>query len=56
MNEGVHSKKGGYACPGLSEEFGWRVRESVKQDYEQDKLAGRTMSEEGRGSTGSPKI
>jgi len=22
MSDGVHSRKGGYACPGLSEEFG----------------------------------
>jgi len=54
MTEGVHSRKGGYACLGPSEEFGWRAKESVKQDYERDRLVGWTMSEEGRGSTRSP--
>jgi len=34
MSEGVHSKKGGYACLDPSEEFGRRERESVKQDYD----------------------
>jgi len=34
MSEGVHSRKGGYVCPGPSEEFGWtglRVREEGLQ-------------------------
>jgi len=54
MSEGVHSRKDGYAYPGLSKEFGWRARESVKQDYERDRLVGWTTSEEGRGSTWNP--
>jgi len=40
MSEGVHS-----------EEFGWRARESVKQDYKRDSLVGWTTSEEGHEST-----
>jgi len=30
MSGGVHSRKGEYAGLDLSEEFGWRARESVK--------------------------
>jgi len=56
MSEGVHSRIGGYAGLGPSMEFKWRARESVKQDYERDRLVGWTTSEEGRGSTKSPKI
>jgi len=51
MSEGVHRRKGRYACPGPSEEFGLRARESVKQDYKRDRLVGWTANEEVRGST-----
>ena len=51
MSEGVHSRKGGYVCPGPSKEFGWRTRDSMKQNYERDRLVGWTANEEFRGST-----
>ena len=30
MSKGVHSRKGGYAGPGSSEEFGWRARDGPR--------------------------